>query len=74
VRAAPGLHIVGRRLGELEPPHGLVTTILRGKRVLVPSAHTRIRENDLLIVAMPRRPDAQRLVTAWAKGESAGGA
>ncbi|WP_047869117.1 potassium/proton antiporter [Nocardiopsis sp. RV163] len=74
VRAAPGLYIVGRLLGELEPPHGLVTTIVRGKRALVPSAHTRVRENDLLIVAMPRRPDAQRLVTAWAKGESRGGA
>lgn len=74
VRAVPGLYIVGRRLDELDPPHGLVTTIVRGKRVLVPSSHTRIRENDLLIVAMPRRPDAQRLVTAWAKGESADGA
>lgn len=72
VRATPGLSVIGRHLDELDPPHGLVTTIVRGKRVLVPTAYTRVRENDLLIIAMPRRPDAQRLVTAWAKGEDAG--
>jgi cell volume regulation protein A len=50
----------------------LVTTIVRGSRVLVPTPRTIIREGDLIILAMPRRADASRLVTAWAKGEGAG--
>ncbi|GAA1097814.1 potassium/proton antiporter [Nocardiopsis metallicus] len=70
VRATPGLYIVGRRLEKLDPPHGLVTTIVRGSHVLLPTPRTRIREGDLIIVAMPRRPDANKLVTAWAKGET----
>lgn len=70
VRAAADLPIVGKQLDEVAPPHGLVTTILRGNRALIPTPRTRIRENDLIIVAMPRRPDANQLVTAWAKGET----
>ncbi|RKS08986.1 cell volume regulation protein A [Nocardiopsis sp. Huas11] len=70
VRATPDLYIVGRQLEQLDPPHGLVTTIVRGSHVLLPTPRTRIREGDLIIVAMARRPDANRLVTAWAKGET----
>jgi cell volume regulation protein A len=72
VRATRGLYIVGKHLDDLDPPHGLVTTIVRGSRVLVPTPRTIIREGDLIILAMPRRADASRLVTAWAKGEGAG--
>ncbi|MFD2026900.1 potassium/proton antiporter [Promicromonospora aerolata] len=70
VRATRGLYIVGKRLDDLDPPHGLVTTIVRGSRVLIPTPRTTIREGDLIILAMPRRTDTSRLVTAWAKGES----
>ncbi|MBB5495699.1 potassium/proton antiporter [Nocardiopsis metallicus] len=69
VTATPGLYIVGKQLDELDPPHGLVTTVVRGSHVLIPTPRTRIREGDLIILAMPRRPDASKLVTAWAKGE-----
>ncbi|MBB6172692.1 cell volume regulation protein A [Nocardiopsis mwathae] len=70
VRVTPGLYIIGQRLTDLNPPHGLVTTVVRGSHMLAPTPHTRVREGDLLIVAMPRRPDANKLVTAWAKGEA----
>lgn len=63
------LHLAGKQLRELPPPPGLITTIVRRKRILVPTARTRIHTGDLVIVAMPRVRDASELVTAWARGE-----
>lgn len=69
VRVTDDLYIAGRTLREVTPSHGLVTAVMRGKRVLVPTPRTRIRSGDLVMVAMPRQPDASKLVTAWARGE-----
>ncbi|PZR53569.1 potassium/proton antiporter [Xylanimonas oleitrophica] len=72
VRAVPGLHLVGKRLGELEPAPGLVSTVVRGETSIVPDDDTVVEEGDLVLVVMPRRPDSTRVVTAWAKGEPTG--
>ncbi|MCW4352599.1 potassium/proton antiporter [Hoyosella sp. YIM 151337] len=70
VRVTSNLPIAGKYLSEVMPPLGLITTITRGPRLLMPTPRTKLRVDDLVIVAMPRRPDANRIVTAWAKGES----
>jgi len=70
VRVTDELHIAGKQLHEITPSHGLITSIIRGKRLLVPSPRTRIHSGDLVIVAIPRQDNASKLVTAWARGES----
>lgn len=69
VRVTPDLHIAGKQLKDITPPHGLITAIMRGKRTLIPTPRTRLRDGDLVIVAIPRQPDASKLVTTWARGE-----
>ncbi|MBF6241522.1 potassium/proton antiporter [Nocardia otitidiscaviarum] len=69
VRVTDELHIAGRLLKDLTPPQGLITAILRGSRVLIPSPRTRIRSGDLVIIAVPRHSTASKRVTAWARGE-----
>ncbi|GGC53652.1 potassium/proton antiporter [Hoyosella rhizosphaerae] len=69
VRVTTQLPIEGKYLSEVMPPVGLITAINRGPRLLIPTPRTKLREGDLVIVAMPRRPDANKIVTAWAKGE-----
>ncbi|WP_007023487.1 potassium/proton antiporter [Saccharomonospora iraqiensis] len=69
VRVTDDLHLAGRQLREVTPPQGLITTIIRGGRVLIPTPRTRFRSDDLVIVAMPRQQNAAKLVTAWARGE-----
>jgi potassium/hydrogen antiporter len=63
------LHIADKQLHELPQPPGLITTIVRGRRILVPTGRTRLRAGDVVIVAIPRQADASRQVTAWARGE-----
>lgn len=70
VKVTEDLHIAGKQLYEVPPPLGLITTVVRGTRMLVPTQRTRIRDNDLIIVAVPRQPDANRQITAWARGET----
>lgn len=69
VRVTDELHIADKQLRDVTPAQGLITSIMRNRRVLVPTPRTRIRSGDLVIVAMPRQPNASKLVTAWARGE-----
>ncbi|QSB13009.1 potassium/proton antiporter [Natronosporangium hydrolyticum] len=71
VHVTEDLPIVGRQLVEIPPPHGLITTIVRRRRTLIPTPRTRVRSGDLIIVATARRPHASRTITAWARGETA---
>lgn len=67
-RVTDDLPIAGRQLKDVHPPRGLVTSIVRGGRVLLPTARTRLRSGDLVIVAAPRHPDAARDIASWAHG------
>lgn len=63
------LPIAGRLLREVPLPEGgLLTTLIRGKQVLVPTGATRLEAGDLLLVAMPPRRSASAQVAAWAQG------
>ena len=67
------LPIAGKRLRDAPlPGGGLLTAVVRGDRVLVPTGATRLQEGDLLLVTMPRRPRATENVVAWARGELEG--
>ena len=66
------LAIAGRTLREVPLPEGgLLTAVMRGQRVLVPTGSTRLEAGDLLLVTMPRRETATSEVVAWARGEAA---
>ncbi len=69
VRVTDSLYIADRQLKDLAPPHGLITHILRGNRVLIPSQRTRLRSGDLVMIAAPHHSSASKRVTAWARGE-----
>lgn len=69
VRVTDDLYIAGRQLKDLTPPHGLITSVLRGNRILIPSPRTRIRSGDLVMIAAPHHSSASKRVTAWARGE-----
>lgn len=62
------LALAGQQLKDIHPPRGLVTSIVRGGRILLPTARTRLRTGDLIIFAAPRHPDATRQIAAWAHG------
>jgi potassium/hydrogen antiporter len=68
VRITDDLHLAGQQLKDLHPPRGLITSIIRGGRVLLPTARTRLRSEDLVIFATPRHPEATRDIAAWARG------
>jgi potassium/hydrogen antiporter len=64
------LHVAGKAVKEVPLPAGaLVTSLVRGDRVLVPTGNTRLQPGDLVLVAMPRRRDAGTQLSAWARGE-----
>ncbi|MGW5917463.1 potassium/proton antiporter [Nocardia fluminea] len=69
VRVTDDLYIAGRQLKDLAPPQGLITSILRGSRILIPSPRTRVRSGDLVIIAAPHHSSASKRITAWARGE-----
>jgi len=68
VRITDDLHLAGQQLKDINPPRGLITSIIRGGRVLLPTARTRLRNGDLVIFAAPRHPEATRHIAAWARG------
>jgi potassium/hydrogen antiporter len=68
VRVTDGLPLVGQQLKDLHPPRGLITSIVRSGRVLLPTGRTRLRSGDLVIFAAPPHPDAARNIAAWAQG------
>jgi potassium/hydrogen antiporter len=70
VRVTDDLAIAGQQLKDIHPPRGLITSLVRGGRVMLPTARTRLQAGDLLILAAPRHPDATRMIVAWARGEA----
>jgi cell volume regulation protein A len=70
VTVTPDLHIAGQVLRNVPlPAGGLLTAVVRGERTSVPTASTKLLPGDLLLVAMPRGPNATADVVAWARGE-----
>lgn len=64
------LFLVDRRIREVGvPPGTLITAIVRGNRVLVPSGETRLRADDVLLITAERDRTALERLTAWARGE-----
>jgi potassium/hydrogen antiporter len=64
------LHVADKTVREVPLPAGaLMTSLVRGDRVLVPTGDTRLAHGDLVLVAMPRRRDASAQLSAWARGE-----
>ena len=69
----PDLAVAGRTLGEVPLPAGLlVTSILRGNAVLLPSGATMLEPGDLAVIALSRQHATIQDVTEWARGESLG--
>lgn len=62
----------GRSLADLPRVPGLlVTTVVRGSTVLVPTGETVLQPGDLALVTVAERADAVGLVRAWAEGRTA---
>ena len=60
----------GRALADLPRAPGLlVTTVVRGGQVLVPTGDTVLRHGDLALVTVAHGGDAAARVRAWARGE-----
>ena len=63
------LAVVGRRLRDAPLPSGfVVTTIVRGDGVVLPTGTTELAAGDVVVVAAPRGREVLRSVTAWARG------
>jgi cell volume regulation protein A len=63
-----GMAIVGCRLREADVPEGmLVTTVLRGHRMIVPTGATQLLAGDLALVSVSTEGDSAALVTEWAR-------
>ncbi|WP_407317019.1 potassium/proton antiporter [Isoptericola halotolerans] len=69
VPVRPDLALVGRRAVDVEPPCGRITAVVRDQETLLPHDPVELRAGDVLLLVVPRRPDAARQVTAWARGE-----
>jgi potassium/hydrogen antiporter len=70
VHVTEHLVLAGRTLAELRtPPGSVITAVIRGDRVIVPDGATRLRADDVLLIAAQRdRAEVER-ITAWARGE-----
>lgn len=67
------LPLVGARLADMPPGHGIqVTTVVRGHRVLIASGETTFAEGDLIMLAIDRERVGLEDATAWARGEVSG--
>jgi len=67
----PDLTIAGSSLRENPPPAGvLVVAILRKGKTLLPTGHTVIHEDDVLLLSLDRQRVRLTDVTAWARGEN----
>jgi cell volume regulation protein A len=68
------LPLVGRRLAEVDTPDdALITTIIRGQQVVIPTGSTTIEIDDVLLITARRERDAVQRLTAWARGEAGPG-
>lgn len=66
------LAIAGKSLRDHPPPPGvLVTSVVRGAHVLLPTGATVILPGDLAVIAMARDAVSLHDVTSWARGERA---
>jgi len=60
----------GHRLVDLpDVPGLLVTTIVRGQQVIIPTGETQLQAGDLAIITMSSRDDAAAVVSDWAHGQ-----
>ncbi|MFA9430668.1 potassium/proton antiporter [Egicoccus sp. AB-alg2] len=65
---AEELPICGRRLREVPVPEGmLITTLVRGHAMLVPTGATRLHPDDQLVITVAASEDAAALVSRWAR-------
>jgi potassium/hydrogen antiporter len=71
VPVRPDLALVGRTVATVTPPCGRITAVVRGRRTLDPDDRAELVPGDVILVLVPRDPDAARQVTAWARGELA---
>lgn len=75
IHVTSDLPLVGSRLRDMPVGPGmLVTTLVRGSRVLIPSGDTVFVEGDLLVMAIDRRMATVLDATAWARREDDGAA
>lgn len=65
---ADGMAIAGRRLIDVEVPDGvLITTLVRGHEVIVPTGQTELQPGDMALIAVSRHLDAAAFVKSWAR-------
>lgn len=63
------LHVAGKRLRDVPlAPGMLMTAVLRGHKVIIPTGDTVLRPEDIALIAV-QQPDALHRITAWARGE-----
>ncbi|PRZ04903.1 potassium/proton antiporter (CPA1 family) [Isoptericola sp. CG 20/1183] len=70
VPVRPDLALAGRAVADVAPPCGRITAVVRGQETLDAEAQVELAPGDVLVLVVPRRPDAARQVTAWARGET----
>jgi potassium/hydrogen antiporter len=64
--------VTGQQVRDAVPPRGLISTIIRGGRVQLPTARTRLRAGDVLVVAAPPGPVVVEEIVAWARDGASG--
>lgn len=70
IHVTDDLPISGRALSEIPLGEGMVATVVvRGHRVMIPTASTRLAPEDLVLVVVDRDLANVNDVTAWARGE-----
>lgn len=73
VHLTEDLFVVGRRLVDTSLPAGaIITAVIRDDEVVVPRGGTRLRTDDVLLIATERNRAAPDEITAWARGEPEG--
>jgi potassium/hydrogen antiporter len=72
VHVTADLAIAGQRLRDLGGlDRTLVTAVVRGNQVLIPTGTTRVLDGDVLLLTAQREGDVLARLTAWARGEGA---
>jgi potassium/hydrogen antiporter len=68
------LHVAGKRLRDIPlAPGMLMTALVRGPKVLIPSGDTCLEPGDVALIAVHRSPEALQRITSWARGEDLSG-
>lgn len=68
----PDLALAGHAVVDVVPPCGRITAVVRGQETFDGEDQVELALGDVLLLVVPRRPDAARQVTAWARGEPVG--